>query len=582
MGHAVNLLGRVLAFSFVPVLLAFAVLGSSYGIWSVAKFGIYGHKGAKVYYDAYHGAHHLWHRGNRRHHHAYHTVSGYNRLYRTLLENGFEVDVATDHGFDRDMLDDYDVFYVGEQTRHGRFMKDREAEDLMDWVEDGGGLFAMAEHTNAHHMNDVFNRLFRELPLQARMDGITDRASQVRPFSADWVVLSNSEDHPHPITEGVEEYMFFAGCSMETQNGVLFSPQTAWADKYRPHKPPLYPSDGKRQKHERRGLLPGVAALDHGDGRIVVTGDHNALSNPNFYWGDHYRFAMQSFEWLAARRFNWDALWILAGLLVALLYASGWRQRQHRVRNLALAGVLSALGAANWYADQPKYRDILVYRGNKPGMKLLTKQKAGYYSFHGLLTKEPDIRPWAWPQLEPGYDSVMLTAPTKPLDEDQMAIIDDYLAEGKSVVYLANRRSLESEAGKQLQERFAFNVTLSKGFEVPKGEHQVPFSVHGPPALVGGILRFWVRKGTPGLLVEGLDPIVSLTRGSRHVEDAAWLDEEPRIHLLSERAVGDGRFTLLAPMELFKTESLGDLYDIEDPIQQQMSEFVLRVLERIE
>ena len=41
---------------------------------SVGKFGVWSHKGAKVYYDAVNGARHLWNRGNRRYRSDYHTI----------------------------------------------------------------------------------------------------------------------------------------------------------------------------------------------------------------------------------------------------------------------------------------------------------------------------------------------------------------------------------------------------------------------------------------------------------------------------------------------------------------------------
>ncbi len=569
---------RAFEWPAAPVTLALSLLAVFYGTYSVVQFGVVGHKGTRVYYDAYHGARHLWNRDNLRHHHAYHTVSGYNRFYRTLQEAGFEVDVASSHGFDRDQLEDYDVFFVGEQTNHGRFMTDREVEDLRDWVEDGGGLFAMAEHSNAFFMTDVFNRLFRGWPVKARNDTISERG-RPPPFPPAWVTVS-APDEPHPAAEGVREYILFAGCSMDTPHGILFTSEDAWADYYQANKPPVHNGDGQRQSGELPGPLAGAAAFDQGDGRVVVAGDHNAFSNPNLYWGDHHRFATQSFHWLAGRRLNRDFLLALAGLGLLAIYFRRSRRRQKVAKSLVLAAVVAAIGVAGWSVQQPRYADLLVFRGNSASMHLMTKQPAGYYKFHGVLTKEPHLRPWAKGELEPGYDALFLAGPTDSFDEDQLGIIDGYLAQGRTVVYLATQASLESDAGLQLQEHFGFSVERGKPVPIPKGAEKAPYSTHGPETLLASIHRFWVQKKTPSLLVQGLEPVVYLTPGSENVNDEAWEDQDPAIHVLSERPVGPGTFALVAPIELFSSKGFGDLYKPGNPIQEQMSEFVLRVVNR--
>lgn len=575
-------LRALLAPPFVWPLVLLATVATLFGVFSAVRNGVVGPRGGRVYYDAYHGARHLWNRHNHRHHHAYHTVSGYGRFVDALREEGFEVDVATAHGFDRGILDQYDVFFIGEQTHHGRFMTEREVEDLRDWVEDGGGLYITAEHSNAYNMAETFNRVMEGFPVRARRDTIDDREQVRRPFSSDWPILSSPPNAPHPVGDGIDEYMHYAGCSFDSPHGILFSSPTSWADYYQAHDPPIYNGDTKHQDTEPRGPHAGVVAFEQGAGRVVASGDHNALSNPNLYWGDHYRYALQAIGWLAGDRLNRDVLVGFGGLVVLLLC---WRRR--RVQARAFGGAIAAglgltvilLGAL--HVSRPRHRDLLLYRGNAPAMNLMTKVSSGHYSFNGVLTKERDIRPWASPRMRPGMDALALVAPTTELDPVDLEVLDEYLRSGKSVLYLANRKSLESAAGAQLQEHFEFKVELSSSVGgLRRKDERQPYLLHGPADMLAGIFRFWVRHSTPGALVDGLEPVVHLTPGSAHIEDEAWTDENAVIHLLSERKVGDGTFMLLTPMELFDTASLGELYEVGDPIQEQMAEFALRVIER--
>lgn len=546
--------------------------------------------GARIYYDAFHGAHHLWNRDIARDRHSYHTVSGYYRYHQTLRDAGFDVDVATDHGFDRGLLDDYDAFYVGEQTRHGHFMTDREVEDLRDWIEDGGGLFVTAEHTNAYHMNDVVNRLLEGLPIRVRNDGLTDR-KQARPFSADWVIVSKPEQGAvHPVAEGVDAYMLYAGCSVDTPHGVLFSSKTSWSDRYGAHAPPLFPADGKRQRDELGGPLPGVAAMEFGKGRIVLVCDHNALSNPNIYWGDHHRFARQSMAWLAGPRVGARPI---AGLLSLLLLSTWSFLRRRDVANrrismaaVAVAAVFGISGVVWRSAERDPTHDVLFYRAPTAATRLMTKHKRGHYTFYSCVTRDPHLRPWVDDEIAPGHDALVLVAPTQALSEEELSMVDDYLARGRTVLYLANRRSLEAPAGSQLKKHLSFDVAFGESLPMAAGQSEMPYEVEGPPDLVAGIFRFWVSARINDARAAGLDPVVVLTAAGREPapdgesgsgsEDAAG----PRVDLLSERHVGPGTFAVLMPIGLFDTESLGELYELQAPIREQMREFSTRVVAR--
>src|SRR5688572_3178562 len=69
----------------------------------------------RVYYDAVHGARHLWNRDNRRARTDYHTISGWYRFMEALRQAGYEIHSERYASFDRATLEPYDVFVIGEQ-----------------------------------------------------------------------------------------------------------------------------------------------------------------------------------------------------------------------------------------------------------------------------------------------------------------------------------------------------------------------------------------------------------------------------------------------------------------------------------
>jgi hypothetical protein len=566
-----------LALAFV--LIVVGVVATFHGLRSIVELGIYGPKGAKVYYDAYHGARHLWDRDNRRHRHAYDTVSGYHRFVSSLQEMGYEVHAEDARGFDRSTLDGYDVFFIGEQNYEAHFMSEDERLALIDWVKDGGSLFAVVEHSNAYYMADVVNRLFEGLPVTARLDTITDE-QQRRPRTRQWAYLKPAAGDGHPVVAGVEEYLSYAGASLDSPHGVLFSSESSWGDKYDPEKKPLHDPNGKKDSGELQGPLAGVVAFEHGEGKIILVGDHNAFSNPNLYFGDHLRFVDNAFAWLSPTRLNKDVLWGLAGVL-CLLIGLVLSLRRGLRSGLAVATSAVVTGGVGfwvlWSSTREPTYDLFVHAGNQSTMNYMTKHGHGFLGLYGQWTKEPQLRPWSSRErLKPGYDALFLSAPTEPYTPEQMAIIDGYVRRGKTIVYLASIASLDSPAGLQLRERFDFEVDINRHWPL---WDKVPYLVEGPEELMDGILRFYVSsRSTPVTVRSGLEPVIHLMPGGFHVEGRAWTHRSCIFDVMSEKRVGlTAKFILIAPIEMFDTHALGDLYHVGDVTKEQMAEFMIRL-----
>ncbi len=568
---------RILQTIGIHILMAICASAILYSLHSVFTHGVSGVKGTKVYYDAKHGSRHLWNRDNRRHRVAYHTVSGFNRFYEALREEGFDVHVETYKKFNRKTLDKYDVFFIGEQTYHANFITERENKDLLDWVKDGGGLFTIIEHTDAHYMAEAYNRLYKELPVKARRDGICD-LNQPPPISPSWVDLTSDENHP--VNKGVREFRFYNGASLDTKHGVLFSMKTSWSDRYDPESRPIHNGNKRRDPDELAGPLVGAAAFNYGKGRVVTIADHNAMSNPTMYWGDHYRFVMNSMKWLAGNRLNTD-IWMGVAAILVLGAGAFWRKKILHISSTTKKSVVVTMGTVVLLSIvlqllQPPEYDFFVHTGNDSSMKYMTKRKNGYFSVYGQWTKEPQLKPWASKTLKPGYDALFLSAPRKKYTEEQLGVVKGYLSRDKTVVYLATIDSLSSPAGDQLKSEFDFDVTIADEPASQKGRR--PFIVHGPRDWTESIFRFYIDHKKKGVTVKrGIEPIVYLTKGNYHINEHGWKNTRHLFDILSQKKIGGGTLWLVAPMELFTDEHLKNLYQDADVVRQQMAEFIIRL-----
>jgi hypothetical protein len=312
---------------------------------------------------------------------------------------------------------------------------------------------------------------------------------------------------------------------------------------------------------------------------VVVIADHNSMSNPTLYWGDHHRFVMNAMRWLAGERFNRDALFAVAGLLLLGVVGFSVRRRRDRVILnrwvIGATGALSVAAVAGMTLRHPAYADLFLHTGNGTDMTYMTKSARGYFTLYGQLTREPHLRPWASNTLKAGHDALFLSAPTSPYSAEQLDIIDDYLKRGKTVVYMASIRSLESPAGRQLQERFDFRMRVGDAIRI---NGRRPFLVNGPRDLTQGVFRMYVYGGSRGVTVDsGLQKQVWLTWGNFHIKDRDWRNTRHHFDLLSSKEIGGGRFAVLAPVELFTDYTLKNLYQDADVVRQQMAEFIIRV-----
>ncbi len=491
-----------------------------------------GKSGLRIYYDGVHGARHLYDRDNRRYRTDYHTISGWYRLLEALRTAGYAVHTEDYACFDAESLAPYNVFMIGEQTYHARFMTDDERRDLVEWVKNGGGLFLTVEHTNAHYMSDVFNLLVQDMPIKARFDSICDPASSHQQ-SPDWMTFSTFK--PHPVTEGVKLFSFDNGCSLDTEFGIMFSSDQSWSDKYDPKAQPVVHNGNKRKDEgELEGPLTGVAAFEYGKGRVVVIGDHNSLTNTSLYRNDHHRFAMNAVRWLAHAENKPE--------LIDWKYPNGY--------------------------------DFLIHTGAGSQFELHKKNRVlGYRTAYGFMGKEPQLRPWTSNTMRVGDNALFLGAPTKSYSEEELAMIKQALEKGEPVVWLATVQSIESEAGQQLQSLLDFSISL---YEDSNLQHPQPYEVIGSAEWTRKIFRVFVNKGTPNIKVEGLDPIVQLSRGTKHVQDKQWEDRAVLIDLISSKNIGASKFYVIAPFDLFDDRGLSDLYaEGADVIRQQMAELML-------
>ncbi|MDD5085578.1 MAG: hypothetical protein PHE61_06020 [Candidatus Omnitrophica bacterium] len=426
----------------------------------------------------------------------------------------------------------------------------------------------IVEHSNANGIAEIVNLICKDLPVKARNDSILDLRKKGRGCST-WISFSAIKEHP--VTKGVNEILFCNAASLDTPYGVLFSSNTSWSDKPK--------CNLKQDPDEITGPLCGAAAFEWGKGKVVIVSDHNFLSNPNLYWGDHYRFLMNCMEWLGGKRFNVDFLWFCVGVGVLLVIGFASRKFPH-LFCISFVTILASVVAVClivciFYVSGPRHYNFFVYTGNDSDTDYMSKGLGGgYFTLYGQWTKEPQLRPWASGVLKKDCNALFLASPRQPFSESQMEIIDSYLARGKNVVYLATAASLKSDAGRQLCQKYGFEVCFEDKLRMKSTKS---YNVVGPRELTDGIFRFYVDN-VPGITVKGLNVLVYLADGTFSITKSPWDMDKHCYDILSEKRIGKGKVILFTPVEMFNNRAIRILHeDASDVVHQQMAEFLIRL-----
>jgi uncharacterized membrane protein len=224
-------------------------------------------------------------------------VSGYFSFSCELGNIGYNV--RKTQQFLEPELENADVFVVAFPRRE--FDSD-DINKIVEFVENGGGLFLIGEWANLGGVADCLNSLSERFKVVFKNNRLTDFDDKYKrsedlmksvlgpgemPF-----LLKLVDFEKHPITKDISSIGYLAGCTLETDknNALIWTDETCFAD----HR-----IDEFRQISEEGGPFIVAACLEYGKGRIICIGDSSPFSNRFLDSEDNKRFGTQAINWLA-------------------------------------------------------------------------------------------------------------------------------------------------------------------------------------------------------------------------------------------------------------------------------------------
>jgi hypothetical protein len=390
----------------------------------------------------------------------YGQMSGYNYycLYQ-YLTHYYPMVRHRDAPLTDDDLQADDVLIIKVPTRS---FSAAEVESIASFVERGGGLMLIGEHTNYQRSSTFMNPLARRFGFEFRTDNVYSMRGKVYEIPYQPAVV------PHPIVQHAQTLNFATPCSVAARpysgraviRGLALKNLPADYHSYEN----FMPQPGDRAE-TRYGAFIQLWATQYGKGRVVAFTDSTIFSNFSAFEPDTAELMLGMIEWLRRRPSPASPgpwLVILGGLLLA---AGGWLTRKPRGGWILIvaAGLcgwsLAVFTARSWHAaayppaaeradktDLPEELrdkiDVVIDRtlsktplpvsgfvaGGDDSFGLFERWilRLGYFtSRRDAHTDDPDVF---------GEEMLVFLNPDHPPDEDFQQRLVDYVAGGGKVL----------------------------------------------------------------------------------------------------------------------------------------------------
>lgn len=294
---------------------------------------------------------------------------------------------------------------------------------LTDFVNNGGGLFVLGDHTNIMDCYNTLNPILHKFGLHLNFD-----------YSMLW--------EPHFASlAGFDSTEETAGATLTLNRSdalILYALKyTTWADlgdwAATDH---AYMGDVVPQKNEQYGVLPICAAANYGKGRVVAIANSDSMSGPNLLY--NYGFINRVMGYLNYENSFLKATWFQV-LLVILVLLGIFRTRLASIPpliiSIALVLILVQIQAAISETPEPSnlialdvgHVNIEGYGSPHQYKNVFFSIFAQHYGFNPVLTKEV-------PKDMEKYNAYVTMGPTESFSPEEAERLKSYVQNGGTLV----------------------------------------------------------------------------------------------------------------------------------------------------
>jgi hypothetical protein len=226
----------------------------------------------------------------------YGLLSTYNYYsWAQWLSYHYNVVKNTNSSLTGEILNDYDILILKCPTES---YTEPEIQSIKHFVENGGGLYLIGDHTNVFGMNTFLNQISEEFGIRYRTDATYELGT------GDLSIYQPDRLFSHPVIQHITQFDFMTSCTLEPtsllasarmENIIIGNRVTSEPGTYATEN---FFRESVASPDSEYGYLLQAAAIKYGQGRVVAFTDSTVFSSFCIFTDGYPTFTLGTLEYL--------------------------------------------------------------------------------------------------------------------------------------------------------------------------------------------------------------------------------------------------------------------------------------------
>jgi hypothetical protein len=475
----------------------------------------------------------------------YGMLSTYNYYsWSEYLDKYYSVEKNINETISLELLKDYDILILKCPTS---FYSNEEILSVISFVENGGGLYLIGDHTDVFGMNTFLNQISQNFGIEFKTDATYELGTgQLSKFTPDHLIV-------HPIMQKIKNFDFMTSCTLSAPlnsesvilgNRLISEPGTYSTENFF--------RESVSSTESEFGILLQSVALKYGKGRVVAFSDSTVFSSFSMFSDGFEKFTLSTMDYLnRTNQYSYFNNVFIVISLLSLTIAICLVRKEQKLKILSLFvifGLFSFSTSApffnfineNNYTIPKSHTDFTrvcfeqehtnANISLRPGLSTFVKQNT-YDTFY-VWTQRLGLFPCLEYCLDSALDSDILVFinPVKSFSTQDFNLIDSYLKNGGKILVIDSINNTKSTSNELLE---SFGMKIQKN-----------------------------NSGTPYLFING---------GHRFYEDKNNNSYANYLNIINKDTEEKGQIVVFVDSNIFLDESMGGVF--VEPDDEQLDIF---------
>jgi len=329
----------------ISMLLIFIFIFSIVGAFAFQDPGI--NKNGRVLIDEYHSE---WEDSTRPlDKEWYGVLSTYNYYsWAEWLNYYYHIDRNINNTLTAELLDNYDILILKCPTNA---YSNKEINTIIQFVEQGGGLFLIGDHTNVFGMNTYLNTVANKFDINFKTDATHELGT------GELSTFKPGDILPHPIVNNLKQFDFMTSCTLDAPffsenvilgNRLINEPGTYSTENFF--------SESIATTESEFGYFLQSVAVKYGKGRVVVFTDSTVFSSFSVFTDGYQTYSLGVFDYLNRENVYAYINTLFIGLgIVSLILLMYLIRKEHKLK---IASLFLFIGLLSFSIATPVFSNI--------------------------------------------------------------------------------------------------------------------------------------------------------------------------------------------------------------------------------